>query len=64
MGDGVAVSGAQEELTRVAERLGAPVWGSTPPRPTSTPRTRCTAGSSATCSARTAPGWSVTPTAS
>ncbi|GAA2734744.1 thiamine pyrophosphate-binding protein [Streptomyces nogalater] len=27
MGDGVAVSGAQEELTRVAERLGAPVWG-------------------------------------
>ncbi|GAA0384171.1 thiamine pyrophosphate-binding protein [Microbispora corallina] len=26
-GDGVAVSGAQEELTRVAERLGAPVWG-------------------------------------
>ncbi|MEV1010918.1 thiamine pyrophosphate-binding protein [Streptomyces sp. NPDC049881] len=27
MGDGVAVSGAQAELTRVAERLGARVWG-------------------------------------
>ncbi len=27
MGDGVAVSGAQAELTAVAERLGAPVWG-------------------------------------
>ncbi|ONK14122.1 thiamine pyrophosphate-binding protein [Streptomyces sp. MP131-18] len=27
MGDGVAVSGAKQELTRVAERLGAPVWG-------------------------------------
>lgn len=27
MGDGVAVSGAQEELTRVAESLAAPVWG-------------------------------------
>ncbi len=27
MGDGVAVSGAQAELTRVAELLGAPVWG-------------------------------------
>ncbi|KAB8178322.1 thiamine pyrophosphate-binding protein [Microbispora catharanthi] len=27
MGDGVAVSGAQEELALVAERLGAPVWG-------------------------------------
>jgi benzoylformate decarboxylase len=27
MGDGVAVSGAQQELTRVAELLGAPVWG-------------------------------------
>ncbi|MFI9271091.1 thiamine pyrophosphate-binding protein [Kitasatospora sp. NPDC052896] len=27
MGDGVAASGAQEELTAVAERLGAPVWG-------------------------------------
>jgi benzoylformate decarboxylase len=27
MGDGVAVSGAQEELARVAETLGAPVWG-------------------------------------
>jgi benzoylformate decarboxylase len=27
MGDGVAVSGAQAELARVAERLGAPVWG-------------------------------------
>ncbi|HEU5158517.1 MAG TPA: thiamine pyrophosphate-binding protein [Streptosporangiaceae bacterium] len=27
MGDGVAVSGAQPELTRVAELLGAPVWG-------------------------------------
>ncbi|MDT0306630.1 thiamine pyrophosphate-binding protein [Streptomyces sp. DSM 44917] len=27
MGDGVAVSGAQQELTAVAERLGAPVWG-------------------------------------
>jgi benzoylformate decarboxylase len=28
MGDGVAVAGAQAELTRVAELLGAPVWGS------------------------------------
>lgn len=27
MGDGVAVSGAQQELTRVAELLNAPVWG-------------------------------------
>lgn len=27
MGDGIAVSGAQAELTAVAERLGAPVWG-------------------------------------
>jgi thiamine pyrophosphate-dependent acetolactate synthase large subunit-like protein len=27
MGDGVALSGAQAELTRVAELLGAPVWG-------------------------------------
>jgi benzoylformate decarboxylase len=27
MGDGVAVSGAQAELTHVAELLGAPVWG-------------------------------------
>ncbi|MEU7278409.1 thiamine pyrophosphate-binding protein [Streptomyces sp. NPDC045431] len=27
MGDGVAVSGAQRELTDVAERLGARVWG-------------------------------------
>ncbi|SRR6266508_4575547 len=27
MGDGVAFSGAQEELTRVAELLGAEVWG-------------------------------------
>lgn len=27
VGDGVAVSGAQEALTRVAERLAAPVWG-------------------------------------
>lgn len=27
MGDGVAVSGAQAELTAVAERLGARVWG-------------------------------------
>jgi benzoylformate decarboxylase len=27
MGDGVAVSGAQAELTRIAEQLGAPVWG-------------------------------------
>ncbi|MFG2052022.1 thiamine pyrophosphate-binding protein [Micromonospora sp. NPDC048935] len=27
MGDGVAVSGAQAELTRVAELLDAPVWG-------------------------------------
>ena len=27
MGDGVSVSGAQPELTRVAELLGAPVWG-------------------------------------
>ncbi|MET9147641.1 thiamine pyrophosphate-binding protein [Streptomyces sp. NPDC004042] len=27
MGDGVAASGAQRELTDVAERLGAPVWG-------------------------------------
>jgi len=27
MGDGVAVAGAQAELARVAERLGAPVWG-------------------------------------
>ncbi|WP_405145644.1 thiamine pyrophosphate-binding protein [Sphaerisporangium sp. NBC_01403] len=27
MGDGVAASGAQEELTRVAELLGADVWG-------------------------------------
>ncbi|PRX97093.1 thiamine pyrophosphate-binding protein [Allonocardiopsis opalescens] len=27
MGDGVAVSGAQEELVRIAELLGAPVWG-------------------------------------
>jgi benzoylformate decarboxylase len=27
MGDGVAASGAQAELTRVAEQLGAPVWG-------------------------------------
>jgi thiamine pyrophosphate-dependent acetolactate synthase large subunit-like protein len=27
MGDGVAVSGAQDELTRVAELLGADVWG-------------------------------------
>jgi benzoylformate decarboxylase len=27
MGDGVAASGAQRELTLVAERLGAPVWG-------------------------------------
>jgi benzoylformate decarboxylase len=27
IGDGVAASGAQEELTRVAERLGAEVWG-------------------------------------
>ncbi len=26
-GDGVAASGAQAELTRVAETLGAPVWG-------------------------------------
>jgi benzoylformate decarboxylase len=26
-GDGVAASGAQEELTAVAERLSAPVWG-------------------------------------
>ncbi len=28
MGDGIAFSGAQEELTRVAELLGAEVWGS------------------------------------
>ncbi len=27
VGDGIAVSGAQEELTRVAELLGAAVWG-------------------------------------
>ncbi|MGX4653737.1 thiamine pyrophosphate-binding protein [Micromonospora sp. SCSIO 07396] len=27
MGDGVAVSGAQPELTMLAERLNAPVWG-------------------------------------
>ena len=27
IGDGVSVSGAQEELTRVAELLNAPVWG-------------------------------------
>ncbi|MFC4589462.1 thiamine pyrophosphate-binding protein [Sphaerisporangium corydalis] len=27
MGDGIAASGAQEELTRVAELLGADVWG-------------------------------------
>lgn len=27
MGDGVSVSGAEKELTRVAEALGAPVWG-------------------------------------
>ncbi|WP_026416413.1 thiamine pyrophosphate-binding protein [Actinomadura oligospora] len=27
MGDGVAASGAQRELTEVAERLDAPVWG-------------------------------------
>ncbi|MGP4109580.1 thiamine pyrophosphate-binding protein [Streptomyces sp. 4N509B] len=27
MGDGVAASGAQRELTQVAERLGAAVWG-------------------------------------
>lgn len=27
MGDGVSVSGAQRELTRLAELLGAPVWG-------------------------------------
>ncbi|MGH3914129.1 MAG: thiamine pyrophosphate-binding protein [Pseudonocardiaceae bacterium] len=27
MGDGVAVSGAQAELTRLAEQLQAPVWG-------------------------------------
>lgn len=27
MGDGVTVSGAQQELARVAEQLGAPVWG-------------------------------------
>ncbi|MEO6084321.1 MAG: thiamine pyrophosphate-binding protein [Umezawaea sp.] len=27
MGDGIAVSGAQAELVRVAEALGAPVWG-------------------------------------
>jgi len=27
MGDGVSVAGAQAELTRVAELLGAPVWG-------------------------------------
>ncbi|AEW92458.1 MULTISPECIES: thiamine pyrophosphate-binding protein [Streptomycetaceae] len=27
MGDGVAVSGAQRQLTEVAELLGAPVWG-------------------------------------
>jgi benzoylformate decarboxylase len=27
LGDGVSVSGAQAELTRVAELLGAPVWG-------------------------------------
>jgi benzoylformate decarboxylase len=27
MGDGIAASGAQRELTQVAERLGAPVWG-------------------------------------
>lgn len=27
MGDGIAMSGAQAELTRVAERLGAVVWG-------------------------------------
>ena len=27
MGDGVAYSGAQEELTRIAELLGAEVWG-------------------------------------
>ncbi|MCI3927785.1 thiamine pyrophosphate-binding protein [Streptomyces sp. AN091965] len=27
MGDGVAASGAQQALTRVAEMLGAPVWG-------------------------------------
>jgi benzoylformate decarboxylase len=27
IGDGVAVSGAQHELTRVAEQLGASVWG-------------------------------------
>ncbi len=27
VGDGVSVSGAQAELTRVAELLGAPVWG-------------------------------------
>jgi len=27
MGDGIAVSGAQAELARVAELLGAPVWG-------------------------------------
>ncbi|WP_371785575.1 thiamine pyrophosphate-binding protein [Streptosporangium subroseum] len=27
MGDGVSVSGAQAELARVAEALGAPVWG-------------------------------------
>ena len=27
MGDGIAMSGAQAELTRVAELLGADVWG-------------------------------------
>ena len=27
VGDGVACSGAQAELTRVAELLGADVWG-------------------------------------
>jgi benzoylformate decarboxylase len=27
MGDGIAFSGAQAELTRIAELLGAPVWG-------------------------------------
>jgi benzoylformate decarboxylase len=27
MGDGIAISGAQEELARAAERLGATVWG-------------------------------------
>ena len=48
-------SGAQAELTRVAELLGAEVWGANSSEVNiDAPTTRCSAASSGTCSASTA----------